>query len=615
MNKYKGFLKMFFIAFLLMAIFMAGCGGNGGNQAGALSGVSQGEDAGPVGDSSVPTVTATDPANIATGVATNKKVAATFSKTMDPSTINTTTFIMTGPDLAPVSGTVNYVGLIGTFTPASDLAINTTYTATVTTGATGGTGVNNLDDRCPLAENYTWSFTTGAGPDLTAPEVTATDPANGDIGVAINKKIAATFSKGMDPETINTTTFTLRGPLLPVTGTVTYVGQIATFTPSSNLAVSTTYTATITNGAKDLAGNALAANYTWTFTTGEVPDTTPPTVILTNPANGDTDVPINVQLKATFSKGMDPTTITDTTFKVTGVPGTVTYNAVTKIATLTLSANLATNTPYTATITTGVKDLAGNAMAANYVWNFTTGIRTLAQPIALNAAETFGCFGGGAGMTNQGLLTVINGDIGTTGVSTLITGFRDKGGHVFTVTPLNNGYVNGIIYASDTVPPAGTDGALAARTAYNSMTPASLPGGVDLGTDQLGGLTLKPGIYKSAGGSYQITGVDLILDAQGDPNAVWVFQMASSLTVGGPGAPRSVILLNEAQPKNVFWQVGSAATINGAGGGTMVGTIIAEAGVTFSTADNVDIVTLNGRALGLNASVTLVNTIINVPAP
>jgi hypothetical protein len=112
-----------------------------------------------------------------------------------------------------------------------------------------------------------------------------------------------------------------------------------------------------------------------------------------------------------------------------------------------------------------------------------------------------------------------------------------------------------------------------------------------------------------------ITGSDLTLDAQNNPNAIWVFQMAASLTVGAAGAPRSIVLINGAQAKNVFWQVGTAATINGAGGGTMVGTIIAAAGVTFSTSGNAAIATLNGRALGLNASVTVVNTVINVPAP
>jgi hypothetical protein len=91
--------------------------------------------------------------------------------------------------------------------------------------------------------------------------------------------------------------------------------------------------------------------------------------------------------------------------------------------------------------------------------------------------------------------------------------------------------------------------------------------------------------------------------------------MANTLTVGAAGAPRSVILAGGAQPKNVFWQVGSAATINGAGGGTMVGTIISSAATTFSTAGNPCCTTLNGRALALNASVTMVNTVINVPAP
>jgi hypothetical protein len=117
------------------------------------------------------------------------------------------------------------------------------------------------------------------------------------------------------------------------------------------------------------------------------------------------------------------------------------------------------------------------------------------------------------------------------------------------------------------------------------------------------------------GGSFLIEGGNLTLDAQGDANATWVFQMATTLTVGGPGAafPQSIILAGGALAKNVFWQVGSFATINAAGGGTMVGTIISQEGASFSTAGNVNIVTLNGRALSLGASVTLVNTVINVP--
>jgi hypothetical protein len=114
-----------------------------------------------------------------------------------------------------------------------------------------------------------------------------------------------------------------------------------------------------------------------------------------------------------------------------------------------------------------------------------------------------------------------------------------------------------------------------------------------------------------------IQGGDLTLDAGGNAGAVWVFQMATTLTVGGPGAaaPQNIVLAGGAQAKNVFWQVGSAATIDAGGGGTMVGTIISQAGVSISTVGNVAIVTLNGRALSLGASVTIVDTVINVPGP
>src|SRR6202040_2845618 len=114
---------------------------------------------------------------------------------------------------------------------------------------------------------------------------------------------------------------------------------------------------------------------------------------------------------------------------------------------------------------------------------------------------------------------------------------------------------------------------------------------------------LAPGTYTAAAGTFMIEGGDLTLDAQGDANAVFVFQMATTLTVGGPGAafPRSIILVNGAQPKNVYWQVGSAATINAGGGGTMVGTIISQAGAAFPTAGNLATVTLDGRVISRRA--------------
>jgi hypothetical protein len=90
--------------------------------------------------------------------------------------------------------------------------------------------------------------------------------------------------------------------------------------------------------------------------------------------------------------------------------------------------------------------------------------------------------------------------------------------------------------------------------------------------------------------------------------------MATTLTVGTPSGPESVLLANGAQASNVYWQVGTAATINGiVGGGTMQGTIISEAGVSISTAGVNAITTLDGRALALVGPVTMVNSVINVP--
>ena len=138
---------------------------------------------------------------------------------------------------------------------------------------------------------------------------------------------------------------------------------------------------------------------------------------------------------------------------------------------------------------------------------------------------------------------------------------------------------------------------------------------MDPGAGELGGLTLPAGVYQSASGTFKISNGDLTLDGGNNPNAMFVFQTGTSLTVGiaGPTGARSIKLINGAQAKNVYWHIGTAATINGAGGGTMVGTIMAMSGVTFSTAGNAAITRLEGRAISLIASVTMVNTIINVP--
>ncbi len=314
-----------------------------------------------------PTVSSTVPASGAGNVAIGNALSATFSEAMNPLTINASTFNLK-QGAAPVSGIVTYSGVTATFTPIGTLAPNTAFTATITTGATDLAGNG-------LVNNYVWSFMTGATPDTTPPTVSATSPASGATNVPIGNALSATFSEAMNPSTINTSTFNLKQGPIAVSGTVTYSGVTATFTPSSPLAPNTNYTATITTGVTDLAGNALVSTYVWSFRSGATPDTTPPTVSSTSPASGATNVPIGNALSATFSEAMNTLTINTSTFNLkhgtTSVPGTVTYTGVTAI--FTPLRALAPNALFTATITTGVTDLAGNALVRTYVWSFRTG--------------------------------------------------------------------------------------------------------------------------------------------------------------------------------------------------------------------------------------------------
>ena len=592
-----------------------------------------------------PTVISTVPVNGATGVPINQALSATFSVAMTPATIDAATFTLSGPGGVAVTGAVTYVasGSVATFTPNANLASSTLYTATITTGA------ENLEGTA-LAGNYVWTFTTAATPILVPPTVISTIPANLATAVPLNQIVSATFSTAMNPATISSATFTLTGPgATAVPGLVAYaaVGDTLTFIPTANLAPSTLFTATITTGAHDLAGTALASNYVWTFTTGTAVVVTPPELVSTVPANLATAVPLNQAVSATFSEAMNPLTITTGTFQLTGpgdtaIAGTVSYDAINFIATFTPTAALTASTTYTATVTNGATNLAGTPLGttgAPNPWTFTTGTAVVPPPIVLGPIiSLFGGFGGPAGMTNQGIETVVNGDIGTTGASTTMTGFHDTSlpivGAVwpctYTETTLNIGQVNGTI---DTAPPPptvecategtgpatqpgttfyiATQALLQATTAYTTLQ--GLPStGVLAGG--LAGTTIYPGVYKNSS-TVGITGGNLTLDAQGNPNAYWVFQIGSSLTVGEAGQPSSIILANGAKASNIFWAVGSGATINGAGGGTFEGTVIAQAGISVSTAGVSAITTINGRLIALTASTTLVNTVINVPAP
>jgi hypothetical protein len=317
-----------------------------------------------------------------------------------------------------------------------------------------------------------------------------------------------------------------------------------------------------------------------------VPDTLAPTVTSTTPLDGATSVTL---INASFSKPMNASTFTPATFGVSGPGGTqlagaIAYDAPTQVVSFVPTAALVDGSAYVATLTTGVKDLAGNAMVANRVWSFTKG-----GVVSGNLAPNLGAAAGfvilaGSTVTNTGL-TTLTGDLGVSPGSA-VTGFPP-------------GILNGTQHAAD-----GTSAAaMAALTvAYNdaagrTLAPVTVAG-------NLGGRTLAPGLYKSTS-SLEISSGDLTLDAQGNASAVFIFQMASTLTTT---PARAVILIGGAKASNIFWQVGSSATLGTTS--AFQGTIMADQSITLNTG-----ATLTGRALARIGAVTLAGNAAVLPTP
>ena len=424
----------------------------------------------------------------------------------------------------------------------------------------------------------------GSG-DTTPPTVSSTLPASSTINVDLYGSIDVTFSKAMDPATMTAANFTVAGTG-PVAGTVDFDDSNNTviFTPTSGLATNQIHTVTMTTGARDASGNALAANSVWKFTTGSTVDNTKPTVASTVPISGAIGVDLNDNITATFSEAMNPGTI-PASFTIPGVPGAVTYDLPNMRATFNPSVNLAASTTYTATITTVVKDLAGNAMLVNKVWSFTTVAAAGAgpAPVPLGTAANF------AILAKTGISTVpasvITGDIGVSpAAESYMTGFSQTNHTGYATSPQLA--AGSYMYAANMAPPTPakmTTAIADMQTAYTDAAGRPTPDFTNLATGTLSGLTLVPGLYKWTTG-VAITGNITI---SGGANDVWIFQVAGTLNEGN-GV--SVTLGGAAQAKNIFWQVSGAVTL-----GTtshFKGNILGKTGITLQTGAN-----MNGRAL------------------
>lgn len=353
-------MRFLMVSALVMSLLLAlaGCGGGGGGGGG-------GDDGGSAG-STAPEVLATNPSHLSSDVPTNRSITATFNTDMNAATINANTFLVENDSNGlAVTGSIYYDADSRTAIFDGGLSAGTSYTVTLTNAIT-----DIADNR--LVE-YDWQFSTGTvtdtipPTDTTPPTVRFTNPANAAIDVPLNTALSVTFSESIDPTTITSQTVSLRQDGVAVeSGVLQIVGTTVTFRPAAALVASTLYTATITTGVEDLAGNSLAANYSWSFTTTSGVDVTPPQVLSVEPPDGAQNVPLDAVIVVNYNEPITP-------FEfglLDNRPVTVSFNSDYTTVTLTPTAGLNPGVTYTASVQS--RDVAGNRMPVPFVWSFAT---------------------------------------------------------------------------------------------------------------------------------------------------------------------------------------------------------------------------------------------------
>jgi hypothetical protein len=277
--------------------------------------------------------------------------------------------------------------------------------------------------------------------------------------------------------------------------------------------------------------------------------------------------------------------------------GTVAMNETNTVATFTpISAALNPNTSYTAEITTAAKSAAGVAMAQPIAWRFTTNPVALTgqTPVSLGRARTF------AILTKSGITDVfasaVNGDVGASPITGAAIHLKCSEIQTGTVYSVN---------AAGPLPCRVTDPTLLTKAvgdmeiAYTDAAGRTLPNFINLGAGEIGGLTLVPGLYKWNTAVSMSTDVTI----SGDRNAVWIFQIAGTLT---QASATRMILKGGARAKNIFWQTSGAVAI-----GTTAhfeGTMLARTKIAMKTGASA-----SGRLLAQTA-VTLEQNAVTRPA-
>jgi methionine-rich copper-binding protein CopC len=321
-------------------------------------------------DTVKPTVTRVSPPDATTGVGVNAYLRLDFSKPLNPDTVNGSAVVLSsaGGPVAACSMSLSNGNQTLTVVPHAPLLASAQYTIAVT-GLTDTSG--------NLVVPFTSHFTTGPGPDLVQPFPTAVAPVGG--AEPLNSVVEITFNEALDPATVNNQTIGLVNQTTQVQLAGTYTldsgNRRVVFVPSAPLAVATQHRIFVSQGVQDVSGNPVQYFNNFYFTTGFTIDTVAPTVLQTDPSDGASTVPTNVELNVVFSEAIDPVSLDATSVVLkagsTVVPVSLTqYDANRRLRIIPLQP-LAGGTAHTLTLT-AVRDSTGNPLAAPVVVHFTT---------------------------------------------------------------------------------------------------------------------------------------------------------------------------------------------------------------------------------------------------
>lgn len=375
-------------------------------------------------DAVSPTVVDRSPDSSENNVSTGGTIVVEFSEEMNPDDMNTSNILLigsqpgdTGSDLITSSSQIYYSDKFLVITPGSDLNTSTEYNVSISGDVRDLAGNSIGND-----ENWTF-YTAESVPSATNLTVSATDPSSSATSVGVDSNITVQFDDNVSVSSVTIANFTMEetsNSNNDISGVFSFSSTDAnvTFNPDGNLSYATSYTVTIAaNGVTDEDGNALASDYTFSFTTESAPtETVAPTVEWVFPANNDVNVTTNItQIWARFSEEMNTSNITssDNNFSVMRNSGelNLTASSITWIDNKTVFFNLKSTeftngNDYNVSIKAGVTDANGNALANDYNWSFSTAETSIFDTTSpeVNTSAIYPSIGG----TNVPINSIVN---------------------------------------------------------------------------------------------------------------------------------------------------------------------------------------------------------------